>query len=129
MRNYSRQRETVLRIMQQSRSHPTAAQVYEQAKKELPHISLGTVYRNLCELNEAGDIFALDVGDGQSRFDGNISPHLHLHCHICGMITDVPVEPSLFFDPARKFGFYPEKAICVLKGVCQTCRSKAMTEQ
>jgi Fe2+ or Zn2+ uptake regulation protein len=56
---YSRQREHILKIVQNTDSHPTADWVYEQARAVIPNISLGTVYRNLNLLVEEGLIQAL----------------------------------------------------------------------
>lgn len=44
--------------------HPTADFVYEQMRKELPNISLATVYRNLNQLAEAGLIRKVEGLDG-----------------------------------------------------------------
>ena len=51
MRN-TKQKELILNIINHSNTHPTAFEVYEEAKKELHNISLGTVYRNLNVLLE-----------------------------------------------------------------------------
>jgi len=50
----TRQRELILNAVSSTRSHPTADEVYRQVRRRLPHISLGTVYRNLEVLAEAG---------------------------------------------------------------------------
>ncbi len=47
----SRQRELVLAIVRSTMDHPTADWVYRQARRRLPRISLGTVYRNLKQLD------------------------------------------------------------------------------
>ena len=44
------QKETILKIIDESTSHLTSKGVYEIVKKTIPHISLGTVYRNLEKL-------------------------------------------------------------------------------
>ena len=54
MRNYSRQRETILKVLCSTTSHPTAAWIYERVREEIPKVSLGTVYRNLALLEEDG---------------------------------------------------------------------------
>ncbi|MBN1152992.1 MAG: transcriptional repressor, partial [Dehalococcoidia bacterium] len=43
---YSRQRDAILRVVRCTTCHPSAEWVYSQVKRELPNISLGTVYRN-----------------------------------------------------------------------------------
>ena len=43
--------------------------MYDHVRKELPNISLGTVYRNLTLLSETGHLLRLRVGDGVDHFD------------------------------------------------------------
>ena len=78
MKNYSRQREAILEIVSASHSHPTAAQVYAAVKEKIPNISLGTVYRNLAQLSQNGDILMLSVGEGCERYDGNVTSFMSL---------------------------------------------------
>ena len=51
---YSKQRELVLRTVEQLCDHPTAEEIFDKAAPECPGLSLGTVYRNLNSLVEAG---------------------------------------------------------------------------
>ena len=44
---YSHQREVIREIIFSTNSHPSADWVYAKARKAIPNISLGTVYRNL----------------------------------------------------------------------------------
>ena len=53
---YSKQREALLTLLRSTRSHPSADWLYENLRKEFPNISLGTVYRNLAQLAENGEI-------------------------------------------------------------------------
>ena len=51
---YSKQRELVMQTVQNLCDHPTAEEIYDAAVKECPGLSLGTVYRNLNSLVDAG---------------------------------------------------------------------------
>ena len=51
MRN-TKQKELVLEILKSSYNHDSANEIYEQAKKSLPNISLATVYRILNDFVE-----------------------------------------------------------------------------
>ena len=53
---YSKQRELVLQKVEQLCDHPTAEEIYDEAIKECPGLSLGTVYRNLNSLVDAGRV-------------------------------------------------------------------------
>ena len=57
-RRNSRQRELVLDAVQCLKCHPTANQVYAYVHEKDDHVSMGTVYRNLNLLAEAGIIRA-----------------------------------------------------------------------
>ena len=122
MKNYSRQREAVLSVIRSTDTHPTADWIYEEARKIIPNISLGTVYRNLTELKNSGDIISVDVGDGKEHFDRDISPHLHLSCKNCGKITDVALSDDPFKNYYGKEGFIPENCRYVISGICEACK-------
>ena len=122
MKNYSRQREAILQVLRSTNTHPTANWIYTQVREQLPKISLGTVYRNLSALAAAGDILAIDVGDGFEHYDGDISPHLHLSCKSCGSIEDLVLEEDLMSQKAAERGFTPKTAIYVVYGVCKNCK-------
>ena len=124
MRNYSKQREAILKVLRNSKSHPTALQVYDEVRKEIPNISLGTVYRNLAVLVEDGEILSVVVGDGNDHFDGDNSFHLHLHCKKCGSITDVPALDKTIEALSGQEGFCIENAVCVVYGICRNCNGK-----
>ena len=87
MKNYSKQREAIKHELSKRRDHPTAAQIYESVRNTVPNISLGTVYRNLSELSESGEILCINVGDDREHYDFDNSVHLHLHCKKCFLFT------------------------------------------
>ena len=122
MRNFSWQREEIIRVLRSTDTHPTAAWVYSKVKEAIPNISLGTVYRNLAALSVSGEILSLSVGDGFEHFDGNAAPHAHLHCRSCGKIFDAPVHGDPLADIARANGFEPETSIYIEYGVCEKCK-------
>lgn len=88
----SRQRKAILKALMGVTSHPTADEVYEMVRRKLPHISLGTVYRNLEILSAGGMIQKLQLGSTQMRFDGNTTNHYHVRCVGCGRVDDVPMN-------------------------------------
>ena len=53
---YSKQRELVMQTVERLCDHPTAEEIYDKAAQECPNLSLGTVYRNLNSLVEAGRV-------------------------------------------------------------------------
>ena len=85
----TRQKTAVLEVLRSTDSHPTAEWLYNEAKKRLPGLSLGTVYRNLNQLRDNGEIMELSYGNNQSRFDGNKDNHYHFCCDACGKVEDL----------------------------------------
>jgi len=88
----TRQRGAVLDAVREARAHVDANFVYEVVRKEIPRISLGTVYRALGTLAESGLVHEIDSGSGPSLYDGNVSPHQHIICRKCGSVRDLDFE-------------------------------------
>lgn len=121
MKNYSRQREAILNVLRSTDTHPTAGWIYERVREQIPNISLGTVYRNLTALSQAGDILSINVGDGQEHYDGDNSSHLHLRCKCCSNISDIALSRDPFARLALENGFKPEASVYVVHGICEKC--------
>jgi Fur family peroxide stress response transcriptional regulator len=92
IKKHSRKREAVLEKIRSTTSHPSAVWVYEELRKDIPDLSLGTVYRNISVFKDEGLIVSVGVVNGQERFDGNISEHTHFICVDCGDVLDVDAE-------------------------------------
>jgi len=120
MRN-SRQRNEILRIVQHTKSHPTADWVYDQARKVFPNISLGTVYRNLNQLSDSGLVNTIK-DKTVVRYDGNTEPHDHFKCDGCGRIYDLSVLDDSFLETInKKQPFLVTDVHLELHGICPDC--------
>ena len=115
---YSRQRELIHQLIVDSKSHPTASWVYEKARETIHNISLGTVYRNLKQL-EAEGLIDVIIEENMTRYDGNITPHHHLRCKVCGKLSDIEI-PDLEMRQSIKQShhFDVEKIEMVFTGTC-----------
>ncbi len=89
----TRQRMVILEELKSVVSHPSADDVFRMVRGKLPHISLGTVYRNLEMMAQCGLIRKLETGGSQMRFDANTDNHCHIRCERCGRVDDLPAEP------------------------------------
>ena len=92
MKYMTRQCRLILAIVADSCGHMTADEVYREAKKSMPRIAVGTVYRNLKELSDAGVLRRIRVADAPDLFDATLTPHEHLICPICGRVEDLLAE-------------------------------------
>jgi Fe2+ or Zn2+ uptake regulation protein len=88
----TKQRKIILEELQKLTSHPTADELYAIVRKQLPNISLGTVYRNLNQMTKDGIILKLGKAGQQKRFDANTNQHYHFNCETCDKIYDLSIS-------------------------------------
>lgn len=121
---YSKQRELILKTLQENMVHPTADYIYEKVRKEMPNISLATVYRNLNMLAESGLIRKVQGLDGSIHFDHNLCNHYHFICTKCNKVYDVAydIAPEISEKVMAETGLYIESYDIAFKGLCQKCR-------
>jgi len=87
-RRKSDQREKIYETIMASKAHPTAQEVYDRLKKEMPSLSLGNVYRNIAILLEEERIQGGEFGSGTVRYDAVTGTHYHFVCERCGRVSD-----------------------------------------
>jgi len=118
------QRRVILEELQKVETHPTADEIYEMARRRLPRISLGTVYRNLEILARCGLVRQLDTGP-QKRFDGTVREHYHIRCVRCGAVVDCPLKPVISFPGGFRglSEFEIQGHQLEFLGLCPRCKS------
>jgi len=89
------QRMAVYAALQQSKSHPTAEELYRQVKPHTESLSLATVYNTLEALCKVGLVRKIPVDDGSCRYDADTSEHLHIRIRDTSEIRDVPLPLSI----------------------------------
>lgn len=126
----TKQREVILSVLRSTKSHPTADWVYQEVRKEMPNISLGTIYRNLKILTEMGEATELSYGSTYSRFDGNAEEHYHFVCESCDNVFDIdmPIIEELEREVEAKMGVKVSRHRLEFYGKCEECLAKE-TEQ
>lgn len=117
MRN-SKQRDLILKIVTESKMHPTAEDIYNECRKHISNISLGTVYRNLNMLVNLNEIIRISGVDGMDHFD-KVEEHHHFICEQCNKIIDI-------YDlTLPKYDFILENKVTntsiIFKGICKDC--------
>ncbi len=121
---YSRQRELIYKKVEAVCSHPTAEEIYEMAREECPSLSLGTVYRNLNGLTEAGRVRRVSVPGKADRFDRLLRPHSHVYCTQCGCVSDIQLDDEAVFATIRKTAPEVTDYSLTVFGYCDECRKK-----
>ena len=127
----SRQRDVVLAVVRQTMDHPTADWVFKEARRRMPRISLGTVYRNLKQLADAGLIREIHSGGQQARFDGNTGRHYHIRCLGCGRVNDLPMSIDLRLEQeaGRAMNYRILGHEVEVQGLCPLCQAEEPIEK
>ena len=117
------QRERIFHILHGNAGHPSAEAVFARLSAEMPTVSLKTVYQTLAELVEMGELQALDLGMGATRFDPNDHPHHHLLCTRCRRIEDVDIVLPDFQELlSYRARFAVESVELTVRGTCARCQ-------
>ena len=124
-RRHSKKRDEIRKYLASTTAHPSAAQIYEALKTQIPELSLGTVYRNLAGFREDGEVITVAVVDGEERFDYDTSPHQHFICKKCGRVVDVRT-PALGEETLTRLqhdtGVEIHSHALTLYGHCENCK-------
>lgn len=124
---YSRQREMIYRYVCEHGGHPTAQTVYEVLRAEDPKLSLGTVYRDLNQLVDAGKLIKINLADGNCRFDGTLTRHSHIVCEKCGSTQDISIDTEhLRSTVEEETGYSLTQTAFALYGICSDCAASTM---
>ncbi len=120
---YSKQKEEVLKTVQELCNHPDAKDIHKEVKKRIPNVSLGTVYRNLSALADEGLIKKVRLENGNDRFDKTLSNHNHVICVKCGKMCDVNVllNTSEIDEIEEETGFKITNSNFNINGICKDC--------
>ena len=119
---FSRQRELIYNQVRSYPIHPTADQVYTALKADNPALSLGTVYRNLNQLSEAGMLLKIPIADGSDRFDARTDDHCHMVCDKCLQVFDIEFHAHDIVNKAlEQHGHCLTSVSLTIRGVCSGC--------
>ncbi|MBI0583217.1 MAG: transcriptional repressor [Methanomassiliicoccus sp.] len=123
IKRWTRQLKTIIDIVYLSNVHLTADEIYLEARKVLPNISLGTVYRNLNKLKAQGMIS--EVPKGQlSTYAKHPDTNAHFECIECHRLYCVPYDMSLY-DLSKKSGFQVHRCSLTMSGICKECEENS----
>ena len=121
--NYSYQREKILEYVLNSCEHPSVEDIYINVRKNLPNISLGTVYRNLNKLSKMGKIRKISMPNHCDRFDKTLKEHFHIHCIECDKVEDIDfsIDDSICKKIERDKLYKLISCNLVFDGICNDC--------
>jgi Fe2+ or Zn2+ uptake regulation protein len=105
--------------------HATAEEVYGHVAEKHPSISKATVYRNLAQMSEAGELVNIGSFYGATHYDHNRHKHYHFVCEQCKRIFDVNIN---FFRLDGQMpgmdGFEITAHHLTFSGLCHDCKPK-----
>lgn len=124
------QRLAIIEVLSAMRDlHPSAGEVYREARKIRRGLSLSTTYATLNQLSAHGIIKTLEFDTGENRYEANIGEHVNLICKGCGKIVDyevsAPADPG---EVEKRTGFSVSGTRLEYYGYCEECRKKGMGE-
>jgi len=125
-------RETIIRVLQETKEHLSADEIFIEARKLNADIGLTTVYRTLERLVSMGEVHVLDSGDKRSRFElanSEKGHHHHLICTKCNKIVDyddfIDDEVKLLKETEKKlekkYCFKINSHLIQFYGECKDC--------
>ena len=130
----TRQRQILLDLIDKTRDHLDAEQLYKLAKARNSKINRVTVYRTIKMLKETGLVDELDLmhysGD-QHYYETRLKQeHAHVICLRCGRVEE------FFGDPLKKlrqrieshFGFQVVNVRIEVGGYCSNCQRLGSSE-
>lgn len=117
----TKQRQLIMDAVLASTTHPTADELFQDIRKQLPTISLATVYRNLNILAEDGRIRKIEMPGMPDRFDWRLTTHDHLWCEKCGCVFDFTLPQALDRQIEEVSGMKVRQYTLVARGLCKTC--------
>jgi Fur family ferric uptake transcriptional regulator len=103
--------------------HATPDQICARVQRVAPAVNITTVYRTLDLLERIGVVRHTHLGHGAPSYSEQEHQHVHLVCHDCGTVAEVP---TALMDPLAERlgeteGFELDVTHVALSGRCRDC--------
>jgi len=116
------QRQLVYNAVKALDIHANAEQVYEYVVAVHPSISKATVYRNLGQLAEAGELLNIGSFYGSTHYDHNLHEHSHFICESCRRVIDINTHFPGIESVKDMDGLEVKSYNLSFSGLCGNCR-------
>src|SRR5262249_12414444 len=122
----------IFRRLAETDRHPSAEELHAAVRREMPTLSLATVYKTLDTLATIGAVRPVSRLGARGRWGANPPPPHHLVCAVCGQVTDVMQPPrGAAGGPAAavaaRHGFEAAGHSVEIFGRCAACRGRRRT--
>ena len=117
------QRLKIYQALASSEDHPSAQMLFDALRRDLPTISLDTVYRTLTTFEAHGLARRVRATATLARFESSTTRHHHFICTACGVIIDFnwpAFDQNELPACACRLGSVRERSV-TLSGICSRC--------
>jgi Fur family ferric uptake transcriptional regulator len=106
--------------------HATPEQICQHVQRSTPTVNITTVYRTLELLESLGVVRHTHLGHGAPSYSVHEHQHVHLVCHLCGKVTEVPTDTmdELAGTLRALHGFRLDASHLALSGTCRECSAR-----
>ncbi len=113
-------RMRLLKYLLEKKEHPTGKMIYQVLKKELPTISLTSIYNNLELFAQKGLVKIILLDPKEIRFNGKKGHH-HFFCEKCQRIIDLTINCPLI-KKKKIYGHLIKDWDGYFFGICKDCQ-------
>ncbi|MGB3070479.1 MAG: transcriptional repressor [Ottowia sp.] len=125
MERSTRQRHSIRSVLEAAGRPLLPSEILAEAQRDVPALGLATVYRNIKQLIDAGEIQAVELPGEHPRYElAGHQHHHHFQCRTCDRVFDVHACPGDMRKLAPH-GFIVEDHELTLYGVCVDCQSRS----
>lgn len=116
------QRQLVLDAVREL-EHATPDQICQRVQITAPTVNITTIYRTLDLLDKLGLVRHTHLGHGAPTYSADDHEHVHLVCHRCGRMDEIPCEllEGLAGTLGDAHGFELDASHLALSGTCRDC--------
>jgi Fur family transcriptional regulator, ferric uptake regulator len=106
--------------------HATPEQICQHVQRGTPTVNITTIYRTLELLESLGVVRHTHLGHGAPTYSVHGHEHVHLVCHGCGRVEEVPIEMTdeLAGTLHARYGFLLDASHLALSGTCRQCAGR-----
>ncbi len=125
MERSTRQRHSIRSAIEAAGRPLLPAEILVHAQRDVPALGLATVYRNIKQLLESGEILLVELPGEPARYElAGHKHHHHFRCHGCNRVFDVHACPGDMQKLVPQ-GFTVDGHELTLYGLCSDCRHPA----
>ena len=121
----TKQRTAVYDYLRSTDSHPTAEAIYQSVRRQVPQISLATIYKAVDSLVDVGLVSRIQRGASSARYDAAVEDHVHCRCLGCDGVWDAAHDAMPQGDPTPE-AFEVVHVNVEFVGYCADCRREKL---